>query len=372
MITEIRCSSLARPMVCAGSLAFKDLMEQEAGDPAKEGTAAGELLALKLTCPPGQPISRQATNGIYFDDDMEFYTEPIARRLRAKAVGPILCEQRIDWRTRSGIIIRGSYDISFECANNWLHIPDLKYGWGIHEVFEHWQLLGYAIGEVIRRQKVYEKIVLSIEQPRPHHEEGSSREWVLTFAELLEYKERIEARMDEIAAGAKDLQTSPKCKYCPAAAEACPAFNRLYYRGLEVAYGFTQDYIDDATLARQLDEVARAEEVLKIKRDSIQQLATQRINQGKVIPGWSTEKQYGHRAWRPGITSEVIKTLTGIEVVEKSMLSPAKAEKLGIDKNFINALVDKRFIGNKLIKKDGSDIGNKIFGAEAPKGVSNV
>lgn len=367
MITEIRCSSLARPMVCAGFLAFKDLPEQETSAPAMEGTAAGELLAWKLV-KPSPDVPKQASNGVYYDDDMEFHTTPIANEILNNKDGEVLCEQRIDWRTRSGIVIRGSFDISF-VRNGELYVDDLKYGWGIVEVRENWQLLGYAIGEVIRRGIAFEKINLRIHQPRPHHEDGSTRVWTLTFAELLEYKERIEARMDEIAAGARDLQTGPKCKYCPAAGEACPAFNRLYYRGLEVAYGFTQDAIDDAELARQLDQVARAEEVLKIKKDSIEQLAVQRVAQGKIIPGWITEKNFGHRKWKPGIGPETIKSLTGIDITTKAVVSPAQAEKLGLDKNFVNALAEKYFIGNKLVKKDSGKIGDKIFGTTNPNGV---
>ena len=50
------------------------------------------------------------------------------------------------------------------------------------------------------------------------------------------------------------------------------------------------------------------------------------------------------------------------------MLSPAKAEKAGVPKEFVNSLVDRRFLGQKIVKKDGSDVGNKIFGKNKPDG----
>lgn len=353
-------------MVCAGFLSFENLPVSEAGAPAEEGTAYGEYIERKLETPHLE-IPAKARNGVYFDDDMRFYAKGTLVDIVSKAEGKILCEQRIDWQTRSGIWIRGTYDISF-VHNGKLYIDDNKYGWGIVEVKENWQLLGYAIGEIIRRAVAFDKIVLRIHQPRPHHEDGWLREWELTYAELLGYKEKIEARMDQIAAGDRTLQTSAKCKYCPAAGESCPAFNRLFYRALEISTEFTQDQIDEVELGRQLDHVGRAMEVLKIKQDSLNELSVSRIKAGKIIPGYITEERYGDRKWKSGVDPAVFKILTGKDIVEQVMLSPAKAEKAGIHKKFVNQFVDRHFLGMKMVRKDASDVGNKIFGKAAPNG----
>jgi len=145
---EIRCSKLARPMVCAGFM-FLDTPEPEAGEAGKEGTAAGEYLEAMLT---GKPIGISASNGVYITDDMKFYLTPIAQDVISRAASPILCEQRIDWQTQSGIWIRGRYDMAFVDKQGRLCIEDLKYGWGIVEVKENWQLIGYAIG--VQRRKL--------------------------------------------------------------------------------------------------------------------------------------------------------------------------------------------------------------------------
>jgi len=368
MITEIRASKLARPMVCAGFTSFENLPEQDTNDAAKEGTAAGEYLA-KLLLSPGVSVKPegQASNGVYFDSDMDFYLRPIADHIGERAQSQILCEQRIDFMTRSGIRIRGSYDASYVHNGN-LYIDDLKYGWGIVEVKENWQLIAYAIGEVIRRQMVFPEIILRILQPRPHHEDGPIREWRLTYNQLLEYKERIEVRMELIASGFKELQTGKQCKYCAAAPEACPAFNRLFYRSLEVTTEFVQDSITDAELARQLDQVARAEDAIKIKSTSLKELAVNRIKGGKIVPGWMTETNYGDRKWKPGISPETIEVLTGKKIVEQKMLSPAQAEKIGVSKDLVNGLVDRHFLGQKLVRKDAGKLADNVFGKDKPKG----
>lgn len=361
---EIRCSQLARPMVCAG-FAFLEVENTPAGEPAKEGTACGEWLEGLLT---DKPLGAVASNGVYFNEDMKFYTGLIAEDMKSRARTPILCETRIDWQTRSGIWIRGQYDAAFVDDRGYLCIEDLKYGWGIIEVKENWQLIGYAIGEVIRRGQSFTHISLKIHQPRPHHEDGPKREWLITYSQLLEYKEKIENRMQELVNGRRDFQTSDKCKYCKGAAEACPAFNRLFYRALEVSTEFVQDSLTNEEISRQLDQIKRAEEVIKIKRDSLVELGVSRIKKGGIIPGYVQVQSFGHRAWKPGVSPEAIKAMTGKDVIEKSFMSPAKAEKLGIPKNFLATLTVIPTTGTKLEKKDSSDIGNKIFGNNNPTG----
>lgn len=363
VIKEIHASQLARPMSCAGFLHFEDLPKPDTSEAAEEGTAAAELLERLLK---KQPIVGQATNGVYFNDEMHFFIRPIAELIQRSAHGEVFAEQRVDWQTRSGIWVRGRYDVSFD-AENILYIDDLKYGWGIVEAPKNWQLLAYAIGEVIRRKTAFPKIRLRIHQPRPHHEDGPTRVWEITYAELLEYKEQIESRLEMIQHGHNDLQTGKHCKYCPAAGESCPAFNKLFYRGLEVSHQFVQDQINEEELARQLDHASRAAEVIKIKLDSLTELAVNRIKGGKVIPGYLTETRLGDRKWKDGISPDAIKMLTGVDVTEKSMMSPAKAEKAGVPKEFVTGLVERRFLGQKIVKRDHNEAGNKIFGATQPK-----
>ena len=351
-------------MVCAGYIHLQ-LPELGSTTEADEGTAAGEYLQKLLE---KKPVGNMASNGHYFDDNMKFLLEPIRDDVESRAHTEVLCEQRIDWQTQSGIWIKGQYDIAFVDHQGTLCIEDLKYGWGIVEVERNWQLLGYAIGEVMRRGRAFDKISMTIHQPRPHHEDGPSRKWVISYKELLEYKEVIEKRMIEIANGRDDLQTSKNCKYCAGAAEACPAFNRLFYRAIEVTTEFFQDSITDQELANQLDIIKRAEEVLKIKKDSITELGIQRIKQGKLIPGYVQTQKFGNRAWKKGITPETIKVMTGIDPTERVFMSPAKAEKAGVPKDLVKSLAQKFSTGFKLEKKDTTAMGNKIFGTNDPTG----
>ena len=361
---KIRCSKLARTMACRGYV-FLETHDQPTNDAAEEGTAAGEYLERLLL---KKPVVDTASNGVYIDDDMRFYIGLVYRDILERANGEILCEQRIDWDTRSGIRIRGQYDICFIDKQGRLCIEDLKYGWGIVDVKKNWQLIAYAIGEVIRRGTAFSEISLKIHQPRPHHEDGVHREWVIPYNELLVYKEEIETRLVEMVSGKRDLQTSAACKYCAGAAEACPAFSRLFYKSIEISTEFIQDSLSNDELSRQLDQVKRAKEVIKIKEDSLTELGTLRIKQGEILPGYVQTKSYTNRKWKNGISPDAIKMMTNVEAKETTFMSPAKLEKMGVDKRLISQLSEKKFRGVRLEKKDTSEIGNKIFGNTTPQG----
>lgn len=350
-------------MSCAGSLFFTDLPPQPTNEAAEEGTACGELLQHYLT-KRHEIAPTHASNGVFIDDDMKYFANKVAQEIESQPHTPILCETHIDWQTRSGVWINGRYDVSY-ISQDMLCIDDLKYGYGLVEVKENWQLIGYAIGEVIRHGRAFDKIRLRIMQPRAQHEDGPIREWILTYKELLEYKEKIEDRMQAIVDGVKHLNSGPQCKYCPGAV-ACPAFNKAYHRGVDLVHTFVQDNISDEELSFQLKLAHRISELVKTRVSSLELLGVTRIRAGKMIDGFGIEQRLGHRSWKSHVTPEVVKMMTGIDLFKKELLSPAQAEKVGLDEKFIESVTERKFLGAKLKSLDSSKLGNKIFGSEKP------
>lgn len=353
---NVNASSLARVMECAGSLFFKDLPPEPNSEAAKEGTAAGEYLEHLLM---GSTPGTHAKNGVPFDDDMIYYATGVAEDIRSKAEGEIKCEVKVDWQGPSNGWVRGRYDASFVSEGK-LYVDDYKYGWGLVEVKNNWQLLAYGIGEVIRRNESFNSIVLRIHQPRPHHEDGPTREWEISYDTLLEFKNKIEERFHEIGQGEKGLSSSTNCKYCKASV-VCPAFNKAYHRGVEVVQDFIQDTMDNEELSFQLDLVSRIEELVKMRKDSLTHLTSHRIKQGEIVPNYILRESYGHRKWSPNATPKFFEAM-GIDAVEKKLISPAKVEKLGVPKELVNQLTSKPFLGDTVKRQDTSKMGDKIFG----------
>jgi len=203
--------------------------------------------------------------------------------------------------------------------------------------------------------------VLRIHQPRPHHEDGDTRQWVLSYGELLKYKELIELRMEEIAAGNNDLVSSKNCKYCQAATK-CPAFGKAYFRSVDEIHNFIQDNISDEELSFQLDLYDRMKEIFKVRKDSLEQLAIDRLNNGGIIPNYVTKQGMSNRAWSPGTDADLIKMLTNIDISKTGTLSPAQAEKAGVSKDLVKSLTSRYPKPPTLKRADTTKEANEIFG----------
>jgi hypothetical protein len=357
-------------MKCNGVNQIKELLPNETNAAAEEGTAAAELLEhmlKQLTVTP--QVGTHARNGVLFDSEMYFYITGVARvimGLTSLDKGNIKSEQEVSIKTQSGIEIKGTYDVS-HINGNTLHIVDLKYGFGIVEPKENWQLLAYAIGEVIRLGRTFEKITMTIMQPRPYHEEGSYRDWTITYSELMDYYKDLEYRMQIVASDAKQLASGSHCKYCPAA-HSCPALNRSFYEGLDVVLeGFRDEKLNTMEIADQLTLVNKFLEVAKIKKDSMEQLAINRIKIGQIVPGYTTEQSFGDRQWKKEVSPQVIQMMSGIDITDRVMLSPNKAEKAGVPKELIKEMVTREFKGMKLVKKDSGAQADKIFNNKGEK-----
>lgn len=363
MLQEIRASSLARYMQCAGWWQLEG-EQPESGEAAKEGTACGEYLEALLT---NKEPGTHASNGVAFDEDMKFHCNELYEIIKKDADGEVLCETRIDWQANEHIRIRGQYDVAYINKAGDLCIDDLKYGWGIVEVKDNWQLTAYAIGEVIRLGRVFKKIRLRILQPRPHHNDGPIREWVLTYDELMQRHAMILAQCNKISRGEGSLQTGPNCKYC-FKAHGCPALSKAFYSALDLSHDVVQDSMTDEELAHQLKLADRAKELIKIRQDSLQALAIGKIKEGKIVPGFGIRENYGHRKWSPTIDADSIKLMTGIDINETKMMSPAQAQKKGLDEKFIAKTTSRPYLGYKLETMDVSAEAEKVFSKPVTQG----
>ena len=351
-------------MNCLGYLSVENIIEGETNDASREGTAAGELLThmirQRTTTPNVGPV---ASNGVIFDEDMKFHVTSTYLNILESSQGfEITSEVRIDWPTTSGIMIRGQYDVSYVVGNT-LYVEDLKYGWRIVDVEKNWQLLAYAIGRYFQLSNTHQinKVVLKIHQPRPYHEDGRVREWVIDMQQLQQFYFDIDNRVKQLVSGDKTLSTNKNCKYCEAAAH-CPALNRSFNAAIDTVLTDWQDKpLTDKEISETLDLITRAEELFEIKVKAIRELAIHRIQNGNVIEGYSYQVKYGDRKWRDGVSAKSIKMLTGIDIMETVMMSPAKAERNGLNKRFVEGLVMKPSNGLDLVKTDLTKKAAEVF-----------
>ena len=353
-------------MQCLGYLSLENLVHEEAGQPAKDGTAVGELLSEMIRQRTDSPkIGTTASNGTFLDQDMWFHARDTYNTILQRAQGnPIETEERIDWMTPAGITIRGQFDISFVVGNT-LHVEDLKYGYGIVDVKENWQLIGYAIGQWFRLAEAYnyrpDFIHFTIHQPRPYHEKGRVRDWVISVQELFQYYTQICERMQAYVNGDRTLETGKACKYCNAGS-TCPALNRSANKAMDtVLCEWSEKPLTNEEVAEQYELLQRAHELLELRLKSVEQLAISRIQANQIVPGYAFEMAYGDRKWKSNVTPESIHALTGVTITKTEMLSPNQAEKAGVSKKLTSVFTEKPAKGVKLVKKDVAEEANKIL-----------
>ena len=344
-------------MQCLGYLSLENLVNEEAGQPAKDGTAVGELLSEMIRQRTDSPkIGTTASNGTFLDQYMWFYARDTYNTILQRAQGNLIeTEERIDWMTPAGIKIRGQFDISFVVGNT-LYIEDLKYGFGIVDVKDNWQLIGYAIGQAQRLQNMHgylpEFVSLTIHQPRPYHEDGRVRTFWFPVSELINYYNQICERMQAYVSGARTLETGKACKYSNAGS-TCPALNRSANKAMDtVLTEWNEKPLTNEEVAEQYELLQRAHELLELRLKSVEQLAISRIQANQIVPGYAFEMSYGDRKWKSNVTPESIQALTGVNVIKTEMLSPNQAEKAGVNKKLTAALTEKPAKGVKLVKKD--------------------
>lgn len=360
-VTKVSASKLARVMTCKGSLHFENLPTPEENELAKQGTAFSELMEKTIL---GVDPGEYATNGVIYDEEMHYHKTWLMDYVRGTYGEGVKTEEWATWITQSGIKIPGKYDLCSWVGED-LYIGDFKYGYGIVEPENNWQLIAYAIGEVIQSGKAPEIVYMTIIQPRAHHHDGSIRTWSISYTELLEYMNQIQDRFNELAAGENKLETGKHCKYCPGAAH-CPAMNEYFHQAYEVVHDFVQDNMDGDSLSKQLDMVDRFSDMLKTRKSSLELLAKSRISEGQDVPNYTVKPKSGHRKWNMGVNPDVIKTITGVDVMESKLMSPAAAERRGLKKDFLDNFTSKPQLAPSL-QRSKKDAGNKIFGNKPPE-----
>ena len=255
--------------------------------------------------------------------------------------------------------IRGRADhIRYDELTGTLVIDEFKYGWRIVEPFGNWTLISHAIGWSLRNSVRPLTVRLRVFQPRPVHRDGPMREWVIGGDTLTEYRGVIDRRLSNPT---NELITSvTQCGYCHALA-TCPAARQASMNAVDaVGVAFTDELPDDA-LAFELQTMKMAQATLKNRLQAIEELMTHRIRSGNVIPGYALDQNFGHRAWRSGMTGSMLSALTGVDLIKDGIVTPAEAERRGVSKEVVAALTDRPMIGVKLVQRDATEDAARIF-----------
>ena len=355
---------------CAGSVLlskqYPDLKDE--GDEAAEGTAAHWLAQQRLLT--GEWKTGKAPNDVPITDDMRFHMGAFTDRIEglregnswyvemklvAAAIHPTLC-----WGTADSVVL--------DHTNKVAYIDDAKYGWGLHDPYQHYQLVAYgsAVMDFIGPEAIDWTFHLTIVQPRPWHREGPIRTWVVSAPELRNHVRHLRTQAEEATGNNPSTVTGKHCKHCKAR-RACPALRAATLDILDVVSDATPAPLDAPALALELSLLKQAQERLDARWSGLEAQATAEIRAGKPVPGWSIEHTEGREKWTK-TPEEIIAvgSLLGVSLAKSvDVITPAQARKAGMKPELAAFYTERKPGAAKLVQSDLS-AARRAFGRQQP------
>ena len=351
---------------CPGSVVMQEQHpESEDTLSAKEGNASHWAAASILE--GAEPVVGQsAPNGIILTPDMIDYARVYTRDILSTMPATTLAvEARISAAERVHPDSWGSVDCwAYDDKTRTLYVWDYKYGYGLVEVFENWQLINYVIGilDALRVRDDRITVRMTVAQPRAPHSQGAIRRWVVNGADLRPYANQLHAAAHEALGSDPGLKSGPHCKNCTAR-HACPAASGAALLAIDVAYRAESYELDEAAIGSQLYILERAADAISCRLVALRTQAESKIRAGSLIPGWAMEPgAAGRLAWaKSDAEILVLGGLLGLDLAKP--MTPTQAKKAGIPDDLIDVYA-KRSPGALKLTKASTTLAAKIFGGK--------
>lgn len=366
-----------KPDGCTGWVLMAQQYPQTEETPeSKEGTAAHEIGAGLIVAATkgglGAPrrkdlVGTLTAEGVLITDEIfdgaELYANHVAEVIHSTSVygGPHFGnEERVEI---PGVhaLNWGTPDQFIYCrAGGVLHIWDFKFGHGIVEAFENWQMIDYLAG-LFERLGIdghidqHTRVEMHIIQPRGFHKDGPIRTWATTASNLRPYFNILNTNAHKALGPDAELRSGDHCRYCQARLN-CPAAIQagisLYEAAVQPPGGVN---LSPESLGLQLSIVRRAVRQLEYLETAYTAQVETLVKSGKVVPGWGTEPAYGRKKWK--VSNEEVLHLG--DLLEKDLrkpdpITPTQAEALGIDAAVISAYSERPYSGLKVVPDDGT------------------
>lgn len=252
-----------------------------------------------------------------------------------------------------------------------LFIWDFKYGYGLIEVFENWQMINYAAalfdefkinGIDDQNLTVHFRLV----QPRAFHQDGPIRTWSIRGSDLRAYFNILATNAAIAVSDKAETQSGTHCRNC-SARHACKTALEAGMNLYETADRPTPINLSAEELSTQFSLVVRARKQLEYLESGFEAEIMARVRNGKNIPGYRIEMGKGREQWaRPVSEIKALGELMGIALDTETVISPYQARKRGIDSAVVDAYAERPNRGIKLVADDGSRA-RQIFGRKEPQ-----
>jgi len=322
-------SSSSRWINCPGSIRIsKDLPPQKSSGFAAEGTAAHALAekCFETGSAAMYFVGKEKIEGYEITADMaehvQTYVDYVIVR-RNKLHGELTIEERFDlsW------LHPGMFGTNDSCiaSKKVIEIIDFKYGEGIPvEAYDNSQLEYYGLGAWKKHPDV-DLIIMTIVQPRCEHKDGPIRSHKIKSSELVRRGTLLVNAAKKTEKKDAPLKAGEWCRFCPAAG-ACPEIHREAIDTAMTDFNEPNFLPVEKLTDEQIARIIKNSSLIKGFLADVSSLAETRLNAGENIGGLKLVNKKRRRDWTKTI-DELVSTF-GEDIIEKKLLSVAKAEKL--------------------------------------------
>lgn len=297
-------SSAARWVRCALAPTLESQYPQREESPESlEGTAAHWVAQMLVQGTP-VPIGAQAPNGVAVTEEMVEGAE-----LVRDTVGPL-----------EGLAIE--YPVKIERIHptqNWgtpdyfrwsrmnngrlcLRVVDYKFGHGIVDAVENWQLIDYVAGildaaKIDGQQDQELVVIMTVIQPRAPHRDGPVRSWIVQASDLRGYFNKlINAAGQAVNPNPKATPTPEGCEHCTGR-HVCEALQREAYKAASTSEQYGAFELSPHALGLELRTLERAAALLKARITGLREEVEYKLKRGEVVPFWVMDSTPGRLGW---------------------------------------------------------------------------
>lgn len=305
-------SSAYRWVFCEGSVRLEALYPEQEEDPsAAEGTAAHFAGSEQLLGRAVQ-VGQVAPNGVVLTEEMiegaQLWVDDVG------SIGAPDSELQVEQR----VYMPRIHEEAYGTPDTWLYVPtrgtvyawDFKFGHGIVEHFENWQLIAYICGildllGIDGRNDQELWCELRVVQPRAYHREGRVRTWRVRASDLRGYFNRLNMAAHGAMRPDARTVTGSYCLHCKAAAN-CEALRKAVTHAADWLGSSAPEELPTGAAAYELDLLEHVATLVKARKQGREADVDSRIRKGEIVPGWCLESTEGAPAWKEGQEEAVL------------------------------------------------------------------
>jgi hypothetical protein len=349
----------------------------ERSESAEEGKAfhavAAHIISTFVTPNTDTPLSSDlvgtlSENGVLITDEMyqaavDYTTDVFKYANRHGCMRDVKIEQHVSL----DMIYPGMYGYIDAHVYNPLALElvvwEAKYGHGIVDAFENWQLLCYVEGllEHYRIDGVTDQMLtvrMRVVQPRAYHSDGPCREWSCKASELRGYMNKLKTNAELSNDADAKCKSGLWCKNCSGRI-GCETLQRNVYSAIDYSGAATSvTPLTGHSLSTELSILRRASKLIEARLTGLEEQALGEIKSGTLLPGFAAKQGYGRKRWQRDISQDeviMMGDLMGVDLRKPRELdTPAKCLNKGVDESVIEMYSETPMTALKLVTDNGT------------------